>query len=323
MSTTSESSAAGSAAPSGVLSGVGIALAGFSVFSLHDALIKSVQGIPTFQIAFFAVLFSFVPFSFYLAVSRPERSFRPRVPGLLALRCACTVSGLLTGFYAFNHLPLAEVYSLLFAAPILITLLAIPLLGERVRAFRWFAIVLGMIGVLVVLRPGATELTTGHFAAIAAAGSLSLNSVITRIIGGREEAMTLILYPMLTNVLVTGLLTAFVYVPMPGRTVLTLASIGVLTVIGQSLLVAAYRRSEAQFVAPMQYVQMLWALIYGALVFDESIDSTVLAGAAIIAFSGLLFIWRELVASVTRPVLQTRNLRVAGGPQARSAETER
>ena len=299
-----------------------LAIVGFSAFSLHDALIKSVSGVPTFQIVFFAVLFSFVPFSFYLALARPERSFRPRLPGLLALRCIFTPLGLLCAFHAFSTVAMAEVYSLLFAAPVLITLLAIPILGERVRAFRWFAIILGMCGVLVVLRPGGAALAAGHATAALAAVSIAVTSVVTRRIGSREHGVTLILYPMLVNVLVCGVLTAFVYVPMAADMLWRIASLGLLTVVGQSLVLQAYRRSEAQFVAPMQYSQMLWALVYGSLVFNERIDTQVLAGAGIIVLSGMLFIWRELAGSMTRPVLRTRNLRHVGGPQAQSADTD-
>lgn len=304
------------------LVGAGLALAGYAVFSLHDAIIKSVQGVPSVQIAFFAVLFSFVPFSLYLAVSRPERSFRPRVPGLVALRCMFNTTALLCGFYAFGHLPLTEAYSLLFSAPILITLLAIPFLGERIRAYRWFAIIAGLAGVIVVLRPGTTTLTPGHAAALGAAIAVACAAIVTRRIGSREHGVTLILYPLVVNVFVAGALTAFVYVPMPLVTLLQVGALGVLSVIGQALVLTAFRSSEAQFVAPMQYSQMLWALVYGALVFDEPIDATVLAGSAVIVFSGLLFIWRELVASVTRPVLRTRNLRISGGPQALSSEAD-
>ena len=305
------------------LTGVGLALVGFAAFSMHDALVKSVGSVPTFQVVFFAVLFSFVPFSLFVALSRPERSFRPNLPGLVALRCLFATTGLLCGFFAFGHLPLAEVYALMFSAPILITLLAIPVLGERVRAFRWFAIVLGMAGVLVVLRPEASTLSSGHLAALGAALSIALGAVVTRRIGGREHGLTLILYPMLCNVVVTGAGTAFVYEPMALGTLASIGAVGVLSVIGQSFVLEAYRRSEAQFVAPMQYSQMLWALVYGALVFDEPVDRTVLLGGAIIVLSGLLFVWRELVASVGRPVLSTRNLRVAGGPQAQPRESDR
>ncbi len=304
------------------LKGIGLGLLGFSIFSAHDALIKSVEGIPVFQTAFFAVLFSFVPFTLFLAFDRTERTMRPNLPLLVGLRCLFTVVGLLCVFYAFGKLPLAEVYSLLFAAPIMITLLAIPILGERIRLIRWFAILLGMVGVLVVLRPGSTTFSLDHLAALGAAACVACNSIVTRKIGSREHSVTLIIYPMLTNVVITGIATAFVYVPLPGDVLMKLCAIGVLSVMGQTLMVLAYRASEAQFVAPMQYSQMLWALLYGALIFQETIDSTVLLGSSVIVCSGLLFIWRELVASVTQPVLRTRNMRMAGGPQTRSVEAD-
>lgn len=305
------------------LKGVGLGLLGFAVFSLHDAIIKSIVGIPVFQVAFFAILFSFVPFTLFLAFDSTERTMRPRLPGLIALRCLFNVVGLLSVFYAFGKLPLSEVYSLLFAAPILITLLAIPILGERIRAIRWFAIILGLVGVIVVLRPGSDSLSLDHLAAVTAAACVACNSIVTRKIGSREHSLTLIMYPMLTSVAITGIATAFVYVPMAGEVLLKLCSIGVLGVIGQTLMIQAYRSSEAQFVAPMQYSQMLWALIYGALIFNESVDRTVLLGSAVIVCSGLLFVWRELVASVKQPVLRNRNVRIAGGPQTQSVESDR
>ena len=304
------------------LRGIGLGLLGFAVFSIHDTLIKSIVGIPVFQTAFFAVLFSFVPFTLFLAFDGTERTLRPRLPLLVGLRCLFTVVGLLSVFYAFGNLPLAEVYSLLFAAPILITLLAIPILGERIRAIRWFAIILGMAGVLVVLKPGGTTFSIDHVVGLCAAASVALNSVVTRKIGSREHSVTLIIYPMLCNVIVTGIATIFVYVPMPGDVLLKLSTIGILSVAGQTLMIMAYRASEAQFVAPMQYSQMLWALIYGAFIFNETVDNTVLLGSTIIVCSGMLFIWRELVASVKQPVLRTRNMRMAGGPQTRSVEAD-
>jgi len=306
-----------------ILRGVGLALIAFATFSLHDALIKSIQGVPVFQVVFFVVLFSFVPFTLLLAFDGTERSLRPRLPVLVGLRCVFSVVGLLCVFYAFGNLPMAEVYSLLFAAPILITLLAIPILGERVRLFRWFAIVLGMIGVLVVLRPGTTTLSISHLAALGAASCTALASVVTRKIGSREHSVTLILYPLLANIVVTGAVTIFVYVPVSGDVLLRFCAIGILSVISQSLMIQAYRTSEAQFVAPMQYSQMLWALVYGAVIFHEPVDRTVLLGSAVIVCSGLLFIWRELAASVTQPVLHTRNVRLAGGPAARPMEADR
>ncbi|MBX2835423.1 MAG: DMT family transporter [Gammaproteobacteria bacterium] len=305
-----------------VLFGMGIALLGFAVFSLHDALIKSVRDIPVFQTVFLVVLFSFVPFTLMLAVDKRERSLRPNRPAWVGLRCLFTTGSLVSVFYAFTHLPLAEAYSLIFSAPILITLLAIPVLGEKIRLIRWVAIVVGLLGVVIVLKPGQSSFQLGHLAGLAAALCTACTSVVTRKIGAGEHPTTLILYPMLTNVIISGLATVFVYVPIPGDTLLKLAAVGCLSVIGQMLMISAYRNTEAQFIAPMQYSQMLWALIYGALVFQEKVDQTVLAGAAIIVLSGLLFIWRELVASITKPVLRTRNVRASGGPQATPVESD-
>ena len=305
-----------------MLPGMATALLGFAVFSLHDALIKSVQQLPVFQIAFFVVLFSFVPFSVMLAIDRRERSLRPQNPGLVALRCLFGLGSLLCGFYAFTHLQLSEAYSLIFSAPIIITLLAIPILGEKIRMIRWIAIMLGMLGVIIVLRPGDADLNLGHLAGITAAVSIACASIVTRKIGASEHSTTLVLYPMLTNVLICGLATIFVYQPVAGQTLLKLSAVGILSAIGQMLMVTAYRSTEAQFIAPMQYSQMLWAMIYSAFVFNETVDSTVLAGSAIIVFSGLLFIWRELTASITKPVLRTRNLRMPSGPQANPVESD-
>lgn len=305
-----------------VLKGVGLALLGFAVFSLHDAITKSIDGLSVFQIVFFVVLFSFIPFSVRLATDATERSLRPNLPGLVALRCVFSVVGLLCVFAAFESLPLAEVYSLLFSAPILITLLAIPILGERVHLIRGLAILMGMVGVLIVLRPFGAVLSGGHALALGGAVCVACSAIVTRRIGDREHTVTLLLFPMLTNLLVCGTAMFFVYTPMSGEVLIKCALIGLLSVLGQSLVIGAYRISEAQFIAPMQYSQMLWALIYGALVFNEEVDRIVLLGSGIIVLSGLLFIWREISASLVQPVLRTRNLRVSGGPQAPSHETD-
>jgi len=305
-----------------IFRGIGLSLAAFGIFSLHDALIKSITGVPVFQIVFFVVLFSFVPFVFMLTLSGKPISLRPNLPGLVGLRCLFGLGSLLCVFYAFNNLPMTQVYSLLFSAPVLITLLSIPILGERVKLIRWIAILLGLAGILVVLQPGVVELSFGHLAAVVAAVCVASASVVTRKIGAREHTVTLLLYPMLTNVVVSGVLVCFVYLPMPGIVLLKMCAIGLLSVVAQMLMIHAFRSCEAQYIAPMQYSQMLWAVLYGVLVFNESIDRNVVLGSLVIVISGLLFIWRELVASVTKPVLSTRNLRATGGPQAAPVESD-
>ncbi len=299
-------------------------LAGFAVLALHDALIKSLVGYSVFQIIFFAVLFSLVPFSLYIAADGGQGNLRPVQPFWVLLRSALMVGSAVFGFFAFRTLELAQAYALLFSMPVLVTLLAIPLLGERIRLIRGLAILLGLAGVLIVLRPGAIELGAGHLAALLAALCGAASGVITRRIGATERSATLILYPVIANILFTGMMLVFVYRPMPIVDLGKMAAIGVLAMAGQWLIIRAYRTAQAAFVAPFQYSQMLWAVFYGFVWFDEWPDRYVYAGAAVIIVSGLMIMWRESSSGVSRnrPLLRTRNLRPASAPPMKSSECE-
>ena len=300
------------------------ALTGFAVLALHDALIKSLVGYSVFQIIFFAVLFSLVPFSFYIAADDSAGNLRPVQPGWVLLRSGLMVASAVFGFFAFRTLELAQVYALLFSMPVLVTLLAIPLLGERIRLIRGVAILLGLAGVIIVLRPGTIELGAGHLAALLAALCGATSAVITRRIGTTERSATLILYPVIANILLTGVMLVFVYRPMPIVDLGKMAAIGVLAMLGQLLIIRAYRAAQAAFVAPFQYSQMLWAVFYGFVWFDEWPDRYVYAGAAVIIVAGLMIMWRESAAGVSRnrPLLRTRNLRPASAPPMKSSECE-
>jgi drug/metabolite transporter (DMT)-like permease len=151
----------------------------------------------------------------------------------------------------------------------------------------------GLCGVLVVLRPGATPLELGHLAALGAALAGSFTSIIVRKIGRDERNEVLILYPMLANVLLMGAMLPLVYQPMP---VLHLGGLALMSVLGfaaSMLLIQAYKAGEAVVVAPMQYSQILWAAGFGALVFGEGVDLWTGIGAAIIIASGVYIVLRE------------------------------
>jgi S-adenosylmethionine uptake transporter len=304
--------------------GAAFALGGFAFFALHDAIVKSLAEYSSFQIAFFAVLFSYVPFSFSLVADKQERHLRPVNPAWVALRSLCMAASLLLAFTAFTRLPLAQTYALLFSTPVIITLLAIPVLGERVHIFRWFAIGLGLIGVFIALQPGKTTLGLGHIAALLAVLCSATSAVATRRIAASERSATLILYPLLTNVVVSGALLYFVYQPMPLGDLARMAAIGALGMAGQFFIIAAYRSGPAAFVAPFQYSQLVWAILYGYLWFDETPNRHVILGAAIIILSGLLIVWRESVSGVSRnrPFLRTRNVRGSPAAPMRTVESE-
>lgn len=297
-------------APTTSYKGPLFALLAFAIFSSHDVLIKMLGGTYSpVQIVFFSVLFSFPLVTFFLLRDNRSDTLLPRHPYWMITR---TFSAVITGFsafYAFSVLPLAQTYAIIFAAPLLITILAIPILGERVRIRRWIAVLIGLAGVLIVLQPGQVPFELGHLAALAAAGFGALSSIIVRKIGREERSVVILLYPMMANFFVMGAMLPFVYVPMPIEEMAMLAVVAVLALLGSRFLITAYNSGEAATVAPMQYSQIIWAALYGSLFFNETIDVMTLTGAAVIIASGLYIVLREARSEVseTTPVLRTRS----------------
>ncbi|NJN05694.1 MAG: DMT family transporter, partial [Rhodobacteraceae bacterium] len=280
------------------------------LYATHDVVVKSLGAHYTsFQIIFFSGLLGFPLVSLLLMSDRAGGSLMPVHPWWSLLR---SVMGVLTGamgFYAFSVLPMAQCYAMLFAMPLIITILSIPMLGEKVGLRRGLAVAVGLAGVLIVLRPGAAPLSMGHLAALGAAVTGAMTSVIVRKIGKEERSVVLMMYPMLMSVGVMGLTMPFVYRPMPVEHLALTGVIALLGLGGAALIIAAYRAAPAVIVAPMQYSQILWAAVYGWLLFDERIDGWTAAGAAVIIASGIYIVLREDTKDVSknRPVLENRS----------------
>ena len=287
-----------------------LGLVAFGLFAAHDAIIKGLGGsYAPFQIVFFSVLLSF-PLSTLLLMRDPtEGNLIPRHPWWMAARTAAAVATGVGAFYAFTVLPLAQVYAILFAAPLLITVLSIPVLGETVRLRRWLAVVVGLVGVLIVLRPGGVVLGLGHAGALLAACSSAINAVIVRRIGREERPVVMLLYPLIANFVLMACLMPLVYRPMPFADLAALGAVAGLAFCAMLLTIAAYRAGDPSVVAPMQYSQIVWATLYGALFFGEVPDAMTALGAAVVIGSGLYILFREgrAGASDTTPNLSTRS----------------
>ncbi|SFR01563.1 DMT family transporter [Poseidonocella sedimentorum] len=285
------------------------ALTAFAIFSAHDTVVKFLGGTYSpFQIIFFTALFSFPIITMMLMGSTTKGNLLPVHPWWTAARtCATVVTGI-SAFYAFSTLPLTQVYAIIFAAPLLITVLAIPILGETVRLRRWIAVLVGLTGVVIVLRPGTAELSLGHLAALAAACGSAFASIIVRKIGSDERSVVLLLYPLAANCILMAFALPFVYRPMPLTDMAGAAGIALLGLLAASFVISAYRNGEAAIVAPMQYSQIIWATLFGALLFDEFPDGPTILGAAIVIASGVYIVLRESRSgqSANTPVLRTR-----------------
>ena len=303
-----------------------LGLLGFAIFATHDVIVKYLgASYSPYQILFFSVLFGFPWLSFMLVGDAKPDTMRPHHPWWTALRTASIIISSLCVFYALSVaatrlsvLPLAEVYSILFTVPLIITLLSIPVLGERVGVHRGGAVLIGLIGVLIVVRPGATEFTSGHLAALIGAFAASLNSIVVRRIGRDERDLVLLLFPLLGSFLVMGALMPYDYTPMPLSDLVAVAILSALSFAALNCMIGAYKAGEAAIVAPMQYSQILWAIAYGMLLFDEKPEQMTLVGAAVIIASGVYIVIRESRTNVSenQPVLRTRS-RIAAGTYVR------
>lgn len=286
-----------------------LALIAFGLFATHDVFIKTLGAIYSpIQIVFFSVLLSFPLATIMLMRDAEPGTLLPVHPWWMAVR---TIGAVITGvsaFYAFSALPLTQTYAILFATPLLITVLSIPILGEKVRLPRWMAVIIGLSGVMIVLRPGATDLELGHAAAILAAVTGAFASIVVRKIGAEERTVVLLLYPMVGNFVIMGAALAFVYKPMPIEHLGMLAIISIMAWTAGRFIIAAYQTGEAAIVAPMQYSQIIWASVYGLIFFNEGVDMGTAIGAAIIIASGMFIVFRESRAGTSEntPVLRTR-----------------
>ena len=284
-------------------------LVAFAIFATHDVIVKHLGATySTFQIVFFSALLSFPVITLVLIRDQKPGTLRPSHPWWLGLRSLSGAASGLSVFYAFAVLPLSEVYAFIFASPLLITLLAIPILGETVRLRRGLAVLVGLVGVLIVVRPGSSDFTLGHGAALFGAFAASLSSIIVRKIGHDERGVVMILYPMMTNLILTAMVLPFVYVEVPLTDFGLLAVDAVLVLVAMGLLVAAYSQADAIVVAPTQYSQIIWAVLFGIFLFDEYPAWQTYVGISVIACSGAYILKRESISEVSQntPVLKTR-----------------
>lgn len=194
------------------------------------------------------------------------------------------------GFAALSRMPLAETTATAFTAPLIVALLAGPWLGEKLSPGRWLAIVVGFAGVLLIARPGSAAVTPdGAAFALLAATSYAAYQIMTRQLAATENTLTLLFYTALVGTVVMTLALPWFWrgpLASPGEAGLIVA-LGVLGGCGHFLLTRAFRHAPASVLSPFIYIQMVWAILLGWLVFGHWPDTPALAGTLIIVLAGL------------------------------------
>ncbi len=268
-----------------------MSLAAFFCFTLIDTFAKLlVASLPALQVVFIRYAGHF---AFSLAVFLPTEGtnlFRSHTPLLQVGRAALLLSGTTFNFIALETLPLTITTAIFFAAPVLVCLLSIPMLGEKVGIRRLLAVLTGFVGVLIIVQPGGTAFHPAMFYSLAALLSASLYFILTRLVAGRDNNPTGQIYTsgLPTLCLLPFVLSGWVW-PTGWEWGPTLL-IGIFGGLGHSLLTVAHRYGEASVLAPIVYVQILYATAISWLVFAHVPGEETILGTAVIVASGL-YIW--------------------------------
>ena len=292
---------------------IGFKLFSALLFAGMSALVRQLGDVaPIGQLVFFRSACAIPPvlliYAFrgeLMSAVRTNRPFGQLGRGLLS------VVGMFTNFSALTRLPLADATAISFASPLITVALAAVILKERVRAYRWTAVLVGFAGVIVMLIP---HFDVSHYAAAGAASAATVGSMFaiiaafcnagtviqTRRLAQSETTSSIVFYFSLVTALAGALTLPFAWHTPTGSELLALVSLGVLGGIAHIFLTESYRHATASVVAPFDYSAMLWALLLGYFVFGELPSVLVYVGAVIVTGAGLFVIWRERALGVQR-----------------------
>jgi len=300
-------------ARSPALTGILFAAGGTLIFSINDVAIKFLSaGYALHQVILIRAVVATGLILLLIHLSKRGWSqIGTSRPGAHLLRVAIVMLSNVTYFLGLAAMDLADAVAVAYVSPIVVTLLSIVILGERVGPRRWAAVIVGMIGVVVMLRPGDGVIQPAAVLVLISAVLYAAGNLLARRMGGTESAMTLSLYVQGGFIVVSlamGLwagdghlatddpLWGFLFRPWiwpPLADWPVLVATGLSVGIGGMMVVQAYRIAEAGLVAPFEYVGMPMAILWGALVFGTFPDATAWAGIALICGAGLYTLWRE------------------------------
>lgn len=229
--------------------------------------------------------------------------------GILSLRGVVHTAGVILWFFAMARIPIADVTAMNYVSPVYVTIGAALFLGEKIAARRFIAIVFGLIGALIILRPGFRELDAGHIAMIFCPLSFGASYLLAKRVS--QELSPAIIVTMLTITVSIGLapLALSVWIKPTFFEVTILAGVAVLATLGHYSMSQAFRVAPVSVTQPVTFLQLVWAVLVGSLLFHEAVDPYVVLGGAVIVAAVSFISWREAVLKrrrVTPSVNETK-----------------
>lgn len=307
--------------------GIAFLLLATTLFPIQDVIIKSLSGgYAVHQIVFWRGIFALPIVAIFAWF---EGTLWPLKLGSIPLQLCRAIAGFssyLVYYMALAAIGLAETAAITFSTPIFVTVFAMMFLGEKIGVFRWFAIVLGLLGVVVIVQPGAGVFEPAAALALLAAVAYAISIILTRKLGHRTNGGSMTLFTVTVFVICGAVLgaifsnidavsphpsVAFLYRgwiwPEP-RDWLLLATLGGISGVGFFALSQAYRLAEASVVTPFEYTYLPWAVLWGYMIFGALPDPTTWIGLVLIVGAGLLIVFRETV--LNRRIVRRKGLGV-------------
>ncbi len=279
------------------LSGALLYLGSLFLMAVMSALVKWLGGdYPLGEIILFRSLFAFVPIAFMLVPNGGLAALKTARPRDHLIRAGCGLTSMGLFYYALTVIPLADATMIFFSAPLLVAALSGPLLMERVGWRRWAAVVTGLVGVAILMRPVGPGLQLGAVAAAASAVTSAIVTIWLRKLSRTEASIAIVVYYHLLSVVVAVVWVALFgwRTPTPADFAL-LALLGLLSGVAQYAMTVAFRYAQAATLAPFEYSVFIHAAIMGLVIWGEPLTATTIIGGLIIATSGIFVVYREAV----------------------------
>lgn len=293
------------------LAGIGLKIVSVAIFVAMSSFIKAAGQVPAGQIVFFRSFFAILPVIIYLAYRGDLSSavYTKRPIGHI-LRGVIGVSSMGASFFALTRLPLPEAITINYAQPLFIIIFSALFLGETVRIYRWSAVAIGLIGVLIVSWPKLSLLNGGSgleneelvgvIAALLGAAFSAVAMLQVRSLVQTETSAVIVIWFSLTASVVGLLTLPFGWQPIDGWQVFYLVSAGFCGGIAQIFMTEAYRHAEASTVAPFEYTSIILAIVVGYLAFGEQPTIHIIVGGTIVIGAGIFIVWRERQLGIER-----------------------
>ena len=280
--------------------GIALALIATLIFSTQDATSKFlVESVSPFQMTMMR-FWAFGAFALFLAARKGSltQSLQTAHPWLQIARGILLVGDIWMFVLALRSVQLPEVQAITLVYPLLVTLFAIPLLGEKVGIFRISAVIVGFLGALVIVRPGGVPLDWGVFYAVGSGAFYALYIVLTRKVSATDSAATSMVYVGIVGLVMSSAVGVFFWQPLDLNSLLLIFYIMLTGVVAHGLMIVALGMAPASTLQPFSYTSLPWGIFWSLVVFHYLIDPVSLVGAVIIVGAGLVVMARERIRKV-------------------------